>query len=86
MYSSWNQTANYQKYLHQTKAEEEKVSQNEIEKLLENLDTSKAPDPDDFHPHMLKTLAEELKEPVYLVHWRVGQYQINGKGATYRHY
>ena len=48
-------------------ASELNINQEKIAKLLRDLDTSKAPGPDGLHPHVLKVLADRIKEPLYII-------------------
>ena len=43
------------------------VSQEDVYKLLSNLNASKSPGPDKIYPYILKILAKELSEPICLI-------------------
>jgi len=43
------------------------ITEENIEKLLQELDTNKSPGPDDIHPYMLKSLATCLKKPLLMI-------------------
>jgi len=48
-------------------AQEIQITEEMVRKLLLDLDTSKATGPDGMHPYMLKSLAEELKTPLFKI-------------------
>ena len=44
-----------------------KVTQDEVEKMLANINENKSPGPDKIYPYILKTLAHELSEPICMI-------------------
>ena len=51
----------------EAKMEKFEISKEEVHKLLQKVNTSKSPGPDEIHPRMIKELGDELSTPLHIL-------------------
>ena len=55
-------------YAYQQTLNNFKIDEEDVKKLLKNLEPFKAPGPDSLHPYLIKQLADQLAEPVTIIY------------------